>query len=65
MNAINKLADRFSIATTVPRTRSFQQIVPFSKSIVSMKRVSDDDDFALQFDFLSKKKIMNIYKLKM
>ena len=55
----NKLADRFSIATTVPGTRSFHQIVPLSKSIVSMKRVSDDDDFALEFDFINKKKKKN------
>ena len=52
----NKLADRFSIATTVPGTRSFHQIVPLLKSIVSMKQVSGDDDFALEFDFLNKKK---------
>ena len=52
----NKLADRFSIATTVPGTRSFHQIVPLSKPIVSMKWVSDDDGFALEFDFLNKKK---------
>ena len=52
----NKLADRFSIATTVPGTRNFDQIVPLSKSIVSMKWVSDDDGFALECDFLNKKK---------
>ena len=51
-----KLADRFSISITVPGTRSFHQIVPLSKSIVSMKRVSDDDNFGLEFDFLSKDK---------
>ena len=51
-----ELADRFSIATTVPGTRSFHQIVPLSKPIVSMKWVSDDDGFAIQFDFLNKKK---------
>ena len=51
-----KFADRFSVATTVPRTRSFHQIVPLSKSMVSMKRVYDDDDFALEFDFLKSKK---------
>ena len=52
----NKLADRFSIATTVLGTRSFHQILPLPKSIVSMKGVSDDDDFAIEFDFLNKKK---------
>ena len=52
----NKISDRFSIATTVPGTKSFHQIVPLSKSIVSMKRISDDDDFALEFDFFNKEK---------
>ena len=50
----NKLAGRFAIVTTVPGTRSFYQIAHLSKSIVSMKQVCDDDDFALEFDFLNK-----------
>ena len=50
----NKLAERFAIVTTVPGTGSFYQIAPLSKSIVIMKQVSDDDDFALEFDFLNK-----------
>lgn len=51
-----KLADRFSISITVPGTRSFHQIVPLSKSMVSMKRIYHDDDFALEFDILKSKK---------
>ena len=49
----NNIAYRFSIATTVPWTRSFHQIVPLSISIVSMKQASDDDDddSAFEFDF--------------
>ena len=52
----NKFADGFSVAATVPRTRSFHQIVPLSKSMVSMKRIYHDDDFALEFDILKSKK---------
>ena len=61
----NKFADRLSVAATVPRTRSFHQIVPLSKSMVSMKRIYHDDDFALEFDILKSKKNMNVCRLKM
>ena len=49
-----KLAHRFSIATTITGT-SFHQYTPSSTSIIKMKRLSEDDDFALTFDFLNKK----------
>ena len=52
----NKLTDRLLIATTIPGTRSFHQFMPSSHSVIKMKRVSDDDDFALTFDFLKKQK---------
>ena len=58
--ARNELAERFSVATTVPGTRSFHQYAPFSKSMIKMKRVSDDDEFALTFDFLNKRKCEEI-----
>ena len=54
--ARNRLADRFSTTTTIPGTRSFHQYVPTSKSTISMKRVSDDDDFSLTYDFINKRK---------
>ena len=56
----NKLAERFAIVTTVPGTGSFYQITPLSKSIVSMKQVSDDDDFALELNMNAHIKLHNI-----
>ena len=51
-----KLAHLFSTATTITGTRSFHQYTPSSTSIIKMKRLSEDDDFALTFDFLNKTK---------
>ena len=36
---------------TVPGTRSFQQFIPISVSITGAKYVSDDQYYAVQFDF--------------
>ncbi|XP_047129865.1 uncharacterized protein LOC124809907 [Hydra vulgaris] len=58
--ARNKLTDRLLTATTVPGTKSFHQFVPSSLSNIKMKRVSDDADFALTFDFLNKQKFETI-----
>ena len=51
-----KLAYRFSIATTMTGTRSLHQYTPSSTLIIKMKRVSEDDDFALTFDLVNKLK---------
>ena len=49
------LASRFSSAKTIPGIRGYNQFTPSSESAIRMKRVSDDDDFDLEFDFLGNK----------
>ena len=45
------MEERYKRADTVPGTRSFHQFIPISDSIISAKYVSDDQYYAIQFDF--------------
>ena len=45
------MEERYKTADTVPGTRSFRQFIPISDSIIGAKYVSDDQYFAVQFDF--------------
>ena len=45
------LNERFKSKRTIPGTRSFHQYVPLGQLSIGCKRVSDDDDFMLQYDF--------------
>jgi hypothetical protein len=60
----SELESRFSIAKTIPGTRSYHQYVPKSASTIKMKRVSDDDEFESEFDFLGNKACLNIIKVE-
>ena len=48
----SKLTSRFFLARTIPGTRSYHQFVPTSTSSIKMKRVSDDNEFESEFNFL-------------
>ena len=54
------LSDRFSRAKTIPGTRSFHQYCPSTTTTICMKRVSDDESFALEFEFCGKKLVSEI-----
>ena len=43
----------YTNAKTVPGTRSFHHFVPLSASCIGTKRISMDQNYALQFNFLS------------
>ena len=43
--------ERYKRADTVPGTRYFRQFIPVSDSIIGAKYVSDDQYYAIQFDF--------------
>ena len=45
------MEERYKTADTVPGTRSFRQFIPISDSIIGAKYVSDDQYYAIQFDF--------------
>ena len=45
------MEERYKRADTVPGTRSFHQFIPISDSIIGAKYVSDDQYYAIQFDF--------------
>ena len=45
------MEERYKRADTVPGTRSFHQFTPISDSIKGAKCVSDDQYYAVQFDF--------------
>ena len=45
------LNERFKSKRTIPGMRSFHQYVPLGQLSIGCKRVSDDDDFMLQYDF--------------
>ena len=45
------MGERYKRADTVPGTRSFHQFTPISDSIKGAKCVSDDQYYAVQFDF--------------
>ena len=59
-----KLDSRFSMAKTIPGTRSYHQYVPESTSTIKMKRISDDDVFEAEFDFLGNKACLNMIKVE-
>ena len=45
------MEERYKRADTVPGTRSFHQFTPISDSTKGAKCVSDDQYYAVQFDF--------------
>ena len=45
------MEERYKRADLVPGTRSFHQFIPISDSIIGAKYVSDDQYYAIQFDF--------------
>ena len=45
------MEERYKRADTVPRARSFHQFISVSDSIIGAKYVSDDQYYAIQFDF--------------
>ena len=45
------MEERYKRADTVPGTRSFHQFIPISDSIIGAKYVSDDQYYAVQFNF--------------
>ena len=45
------MKERYKRADTVPRARSFHQFISVSDSIIGAKYVSDDQYYAIQFDF--------------
>ena len=47
----SNMETRHRVAKTVDGTRSFHQFIPISTSIIGTKYVSEDQQFALQFDF--------------
>ena len=47
------LESRYTNAKTVPGTHSFHHFVPLSASCIGTKRISMDQNYALQFNFLS------------
>ena len=59
----NSLQDRFSVAITIPGTHMYHQFVPTSTSTIKMRRVSNDDGFELEFDFMRDKVSMNCVKV--
>ena len=48
---------------TVPGTRGFHFFVPLSSNVIAAKRVSEDKDFALEFDIISSSKNRRAAKL--
>ena len=45
------MGERYKRADTVSGTRSFHQFIQISDSIIGAKYVSDDQYYAIQFDF--------------
>ena len=45
------MEERYKRADTVPGTRSFHQFIPISDSVIGAKYVSDNQYYAVQFDF--------------
>ena len=50
-NIRGNMEERYKRADAVPGTRSFHQFIPISDSIIGAKYVSDDQYYAVQFDF--------------
>ena len=48
-----KLAERFLIAKTIPGTRGFHQFTPLSVCSIAAKRVSEEADYTLTFNFVN------------
>ena len=45
------LLNHFSRAKTIPGTRSFDEFIPLSRGEIATKRVSEDNDYSLEFEF--------------
>lgn len=45
------MKERLSFAKTIPGTRSYHQFTPISPSVIVAKKVSEDLDYAIHFDF--------------
>ena len=50
----SNLSSQFSLAWIIPSTWSYHQFVPTSTLSIKMKRVSDDNQFESEFNFLGK-----------
>ena len=45
------LSDRYSTAKTIPGTRLFNQFIPLSRGGIAAKRVSEDIEYSVKFEF--------------
>ena len=50
-SVLKMLPDRFSRARIIPGTRSFHQFIPLFRGEIATKRVSEDIDYSLKFEF--------------
>ena len=64
-DAQRNLEQRFSRTNTLPGTRGFHHFVPVSASAIAAKRVSEDKEFALEFDLVLGRKNQRAAKLAM
>ena len=64
-DARRTLEQRFSRTNTLPGTRGFHHFVPVSASAIAAKRVSEDKEFALEFDLVLGRKNQRAAKIAM
>ena len=51
-----QMAERYTVAKTIPGTRSFHCFVPINKFSIGAKRVSEEDGFEITFSFSEENK---------
>ena len=57
------LESRFQLATTVKGTRAFHHFLPLSAIKLGAKRISNDDQFALEVDLISQPNEANLQQI--
>ena len=57
-SVLKMLSDRFSRAKVIPGTRLFNQFIPLSRGEIATKRVSEDIDCSVKFEFEQVQKVL-------
>ena len=54
------LSDCFRRAKAIPDTRSFHQLIPLSKEELATKRISEDIDHSMKFEFEQVQQVLSL-----
>ena len=59
-SVLKMLSDCFSRAKTIPGIRLFNEFIPLSRGEIATKRVSEDTDYSVKFEFEQVQQVLSL-----